>query len=301
MNRKFLIIFSATILSVLIFFLLVSFLFLRVEKEIFNSQSISNSHTQKEETLESFFGNIKDYELAFADSQNLEKKRIVAGITSHHFLAKDLIARFYSGVSNKVENIVLIGPDHYDLLTSREAEAVTTKITWATPYGNIEANNNSIENILNNNIGIEINDNIFKMEHSIYVEIPFIKKAFPQAKVIPLVIKNSDNYHDFETMGRELKDILEDETIMIISSDFSHGLTEIDAKKYDDQSIDILENLKIENINKLNCDCKACMAIMSGFLGDNKNFHLIENKNSADFGSPDEKVTSYVSGYFLKE
>lgn len=254
---------------------------------------------EERQCLESFFGNINDYEKSFAGIQEHQKENIIAGITSHHFLAKKLIARFYSGISNKVENVILIGPDHYNVLDSKNVDVVTTELTWNTPYGKIEANNLLIKDFLDKNSNIKISDNAFKMEHSIYIEVPFIKKVFPQAKIIPLIVKNTYDYYRFARLGESLSESVKENSLVIVSSDFSHGATVAETEKYDKQSIDALRNLKLENIDSINCDCRACLAIVFGFLGDSNNFHLIENKNSSDFGGPDKTVTSYVSGYFL--
>lgn len=301
MNRKTLNKLSAIALLALII-LAGSLYFLKSEKEYVGLDLLSVSDGAMEnKNLKSFFGNIDDYELAFAHAQISEKTKVIAGITSHHFLAKDLIARFYFGIADDIENIVLIGPDHYSALTLGGVNVVTTELAWDTPYGQLEPNKNWIRKILNGNSNIRINDNIFKMEHSIYTEAPFIKKAFPQAKIVPLIVKNTYDYDKFIKIGENLKKILRGKTLLVISSDFSHEATKDDAKRYDDQSIVALQDLKPDNLNKITCDCRACISVMLGFLGENKKFHLVENKNSADFGSPDQKVTSYVSGYFLSD
>jgi len=295
MNRKTLNNLAVIALPVLII-LAGSLYFLKSERGMFGSD---NKGAVENKNLKSFFGNTDDYELAFSQVRHSEKMKVIAGITSHHFLAKDLIANFYSGIASDVKNIVLIGPDHYGVLISGGVDAVTTELTWDTPYGQLEPDKNRIRKILNRNSDIGINDDIFKMEHSIYTEVPFMKKIFPQVKIVPLVIKNTHDYDKFIKIGSNLRKTLKGKTLLVVSSDFSHEATEDDAKKYDDQSITVLRDLIPDNLNKVTCDCRACIAVMLGFLGDNKKFHLVENKNSADFGSPDQKITSYVSGYFL--
>lgn len=301
MNKNNLIIFIVIMLLTLIISVS-SFVSLSIKKEVpapeFFQLAI-NEEINENKKLESFFGNIEDYEAAFASVQDSEKMQVIAGITSHHFLAKNLIARFYSGISGDIENVFLIGPDHYNALNLEDIDVVTTKLIWNTPYGELESNKELIQNILSKNSNIKIDDDIFKMEHSIYTEVPFIKKAFPQAKIIPLIIKNTYDYNKFMKFGENLNKTSKGRTLMVVSSDFSHEATIDDAKKQDEQSRSILKDLKLNNLNEITCDCRSCMAVMLGFLEKDKKFHFIENKNSADFGSPDETVTSYLNGYFL--
>ena len=276
-----------------------SFYFLNLEnkKHFYNPEIKKESKEAKK--LESFFQNRDDYDSAFAQVKNSEKiDNVVAGITSHHFLAKNLIAQFYSGISNNnIENIILVGPDHYNALVN--VDAITTKLNWSTPYGEIGSSEELIEKILNDNDDVTIDDGVFKIEHSIYVEIPFIKKVFPQVKVIPLVLKNNYDYDEFIKIGENLNKLSKDKTLLIISSDFSHDVSVEEARNNDEKSLAVLQNLRVENINDINCDCRACLAVALGFMGEGKKFQLVENKNSADFGSSTETVTSYVSGYFL--
>ena len=280
-----------------------SFYFSRIDKKFLFKKSVFaekvESSKNNKKKLKSFFENIVDYENAFSKSCVLEKKKIFAGITSHHFLAKDFIANFYNGIDDDVENIILIGPDHYNALKFIDADAVSTEYDWETPYGDLYSNQEQIQKILDNNKNIIITDEVFSNEHSIYTEIPFIKKVFPHAKIIPIVVKNVNEYDNFIKIGENLRSITQEKTIMIISSDFSHEATVSSAKKCDNKCVNVLWNLNKEYIDDLECDCRACMAIMLGFLGNESNFYLVDNKNSADFGGLDDSVTSYINGYFL--
>lgn len=262
----------------------------------------ANEPKIKDKNLSSFFTNKSDYDFAFSNALNIEKKNVLAGIVSHHFLAKDLIARFFSGIENKdIDNIILIGPDHFNMLAGSKADAATTKLFWDTPYGQLDSNKEIQNKLLASNNIVE-NDSVFKSEHSIYILAPFIKKAFPEAKIIPLIVRGSSDYEKFIGIGNNIKNIAGDRTLLIVSSDFSHDVSSGEAEKNDLASIQSLKNLNEKNIDTVNSDCKACMAVLQGYVKDSQNkFYLNENKNSSDFGSQDKTVTSYVSGYYLRD
>ncbi len=58
-----------------------------------------NREEKKEKSnnkLESFYKNKFEYDDAFRKILSDSKEQVIAGIISHHFLAKDLIAQFFS-------------------------------------------------------------------------------------------------------------------------------------------------------------------------------------------------------------
>jgi poly-gamma-glutamate synthesis protein (capsule biosynthesis protein) len=163
----------------------------------------------------------------------------------------------------------------------------------------MSADNEIITNLCSDNqIFSDINS--FRGEHGIYVLVPFIKKFFPNAKIIPLVLNMGIKADDFVALGKKLQN---KNSILIVSSDFSHEASAQTASIQDKKSVEIFKNLSQKNFDGLNNDCKQCIAVLQGFLGDkNYAFNLIDNKNSSDFGpstgSGQAAVTSYVSGYW---
>lgn len=284
----------------------------------------NNRQASKQIFLSSIFNNREEYEDVFSKLSRLQGNRgspmpttsvgasgqkptedvnAVAGIISHHFLAKQLIADFYNKVgSDKVSIVFLVSPDHYNNYFKPDSIAYTSYLNWDTPFGVLQTDNNSIKNLLSNK-NIEINDSAMGLEHGIYVEAPFIKKFFPNAKIVPLVLKNNLPYEKFLSLGNAIKKISNNNSILIVSSDFTHDASADQASANDKKSIDVLKNLSADKVDQVTNDCKQCIATLSGFLGDNNqnNFYLINNENSFDISGQDKNsVTSYVSGYYSK-
>ena len=274
-----------------------------------NKQMSGIKRNKDNQTLKSFFNNKQDYEKAFAQCTEQGKINIIAGIVSHHFLAKNSMACFYQKIGDSsTENVILIGPDHFHTHFESSIDFFTTSKSWKTPYGDLTANREIIDEIKQYSHTQE-NDDAFLTEHSIYTEIPFIKKVFPQAKIIPLIIKNSSDYQHFLEEGKNLRNIVKkyDKTILLISSDFTHNSTNQEAKQKDKQSINILEKHNEDKIGQVACDCRSCLATLFGYLNNNSfvddngiQFKLFANKNSTDFGGEDKNVTSYVMGYYAQ-
>lgn len=256
----------------------------------------------REVFLESFFKNKGLYEEAFSTVRNTKKTKIKAGIVSHHFLAKDLIAEFFGGIDEReVKRIILVGPDHFKNYHDNNIICFTSPLPWKTPFGSIVPDREFLEKFVHLD-GCALNDTIFMQEHSIYVLVPFIKKVFPEARIVPLILRGGD-YDRFLDLGKNLALLGKDETVMIVSSDFAHGVNKEEAGRLDEESISYLKNFTRENIGKINCDCRPCLATMWGFLGENqKKLALLKNKTSIDFGGPDgNNLTSYITAYYPDE
>ncbi len=270
---------------------------------LLKSENIDDSEHGLQKTtlnLESFYNDKSEYDSAFQNTSDINKQKIIAGIISHHFLAKDLIAQFFSGIdSENIKNVYIIGPDHYESLSREDSDVATSKLDWNTPYGVLRTDREVIDN-LENQINLNIKDVIFRNEHSIYTLIPFVKKTFPDAKVTPLVLKTSRDYQRFYNFGRLS---YRDDSLLIVSSDFSHNVNEKKAYENDTNSIRSLVSSDLANIDSIESDCKQCIAFLYGFLSHRPNkFHFMDNKTSADFGSENEEnLTSYISAYYIPD
>src|SRR3989344_7209782 len=252
--------------------------------------------------LASLYNNIESYQDVFSNLPKMpEEQGIEAGVISHHFLAKELIADFYNRISNKnIDTIFLISPDHYNIFFPSGVIAYTSSLTWQTPFGNLPADKNIINSLVKQQL-VENNDSAMGLEHGIYVETPFIKNFFPKAKVVPLILNLSADYNSFSDLGKKLRNLVPENSILIVSSDFSHDISAKEAGIKDKDSVQILKNLDFNKIKEINNDCLKCFAVLYGFLQNtnNYNFNLIDNKNSFDFASDSEdSVTSYVSGFY---
>ena len=256
----------------------------------------------KQAFLASIYNNIENYEDIFLNlPKTLENPNIKAGVVSHHFLAKELIANFYNKISNKnVDTIFLISPDHYNNFFASGTIAYTSNLNWNTPFGVLESNEKIINLLAGQGI-IEKNNSLMGLEHGIYVEIPFIKKFFPNAKIVPLVLNTSANFNNFSDLGVKLKNLAGENSILIVSSDFSHNMPAKEADLKDKDSIAVLKNLQPQSTKNIKSDCTRCFAILLEFLQNAQNcrFNLIDNKNSFYYaGDSENSVTSYVSGFF---
>jgi len=275
--------------------------FLLAEKKDFTAEALE-AEDGLIASLASPYNSKAMYDEIFDNLPQDEKTQetVYAGVVSHHLLAKEKIAQFYSKISSdKIETIFLLSPDHYNHFFEPGILAYTSKAPWNTPYGELQADKDTIDGLLDSEI-VNSKSSAMGLEHGIYTQIPFIKKFFPNAKIVPLVLNSSLQYGDFSQLGSELKNLGQENTLLIVSSDFSHDATPDQAAQNDAKSIDELKNISPADIKNITSDCKQCVAVMQTYLaGKDLKFNATGSLNSFDISGADpESVTSYVFGYY---
>lgn len=281
---------SLSLLLVGLIFLL-CFLFFYNQK---NTQEETRFHSSNPREL-SFF------ETAFSFSKgniDLNNKEVVAGIIPHHLLAADLIAEEFYNLQNKdYDTIILLGPNHFD---SGDADVISSTYDWETPYGVLECDKETL--MFLGEVGIE--DGILSNEHSVSSEVAFIKKTFPRAKFLPIILKSSVTSTQAEVLANDIFLLSQNKNILVLGSiDFSHYKDSETAQKNDQMSIAAINNFDFDSIYNLDIDSPASLYALLKYSRLRKaEFILLNNSNSAILaGKPDiQNTTSYVTGYFAK-
>jgi len=262
------------------------------------NKSVKSAHLSKPMELNFFETAFKfnKRKLDFSD------KEIIAGIIPHHLLAADLIAEFFYNLRNKnYDTIILIGPNHFN---DGSSPIITSGYDWQTPYGTLEYDKNTLKELLKFK-GIEAEEEVIKNEHSITSEVSFVKKIFPNAKFIPIILKSSVKEKRANDLANKLFELSMNKKILILASvDFSHYKSSLAAQQNDRDSIKIINNYNFDQIYDLDIDSPSSIYTLLKFsrLG-NAEFQLLNNSNSAILADmPDiESTTSYVTGYFSKK
>jgi len=150
--------------------------------------------------------------------------KIVAGIVPH-------AGWIYSGAvsskvfkcikeKNKPDTFILFGAIH---TLGVERNSVYGSGSWATPFGNVEVDKDTADILLDALDNQLIEDKKAHLrEHSIEVQVPFIKYFFPEAKIVPISII-PDNKSAL--IGKEIGKIAlqsKKEIVVIGTSDLTH-------------------------------------------------------------------------------
>ncbi|WP_457568544.1 AmmeMemoRadiSam system protein B [Desulfurobacterium sp.] len=138
---------------------------------------------------------------------------------------------------------VLLGPNHTGL---GKRVSVFPSGIWVTPFGEVTVDE-EIAGSLCGRPPYEPDVNAHIYEHSLEVQLPFLQycSGFSEKlKIVPVVF-SFISYEECERAGEILADVLSarEDSLIVISSDFSHYVSQEKAQEMDRLAIDAILNL----------------------------------------------------------
>lgn len=193
---------------------------------------------------------------------NREAPRVKGGVVSHHLLASNQIAKYFQNLSlSSYKTVVIIGPNHGELGNNH---LVTSNKKWDTPYGQVLSNLNCVASIVDVGGAVE-DDNNLANDHTVEVLMPYVKYYLSGAQVVPLLVSAKTNLQEIDKLVLALKKYSGEDTLFLVSSDFSHYLLPSLAKVKDQESIFLIKSEDISKIMGLgndHVDSGASVAIL---------------------------------------
>jgi MEMO1 family protein len=187
-----------------------------------------NDPSHLEQLLERFFSSVKPEKKAPLGIVSPHAGYIYSGqVAAHAFGA---IPQDFSGT------FVVIGPSHRGYLSSISA------IPWETPLGVMDPDEEFIQAL-----DIEIDELSHRDEHSIEVQMPFIKYRFPRARFVPIMMGQQD-YPSAKWLADVITAAIRQtkrDVRIVASSDFSHYVPDKKAKDDDLYAIEPLKTLDV--------------------------------------------------------
>lgn len=129
--------------------------------------------------------------------------------------------------------IILLGPSHTAWF---DHAAVFNKGTWETPLGKVNIDEDLASQLLDKREKIVSDLNPHWQEHDLEVEVIFLQKVLKNFKIVPVLISNPSNQL-IESLANKIKETLDEQTLLVISSDFSHYPDYQTANEVDNQTI----------------------------------------------------------------
>jgi len=226
-----------------------------------------------------------------------------AGIVSHHLLAHEYIDAWFASLATmrSPRCFYILSPSHYGI--SLEPYSLTIG-SWESGFGLVESDKDKV-NKLAEALEVDMDPEVFQVEHGVSTLMPYIKKHFPDAKVaviayqgeppvnIPIVRRLAD------VLGNEFTEEGKRENFLLISTDFSHhGNLEATSKR-DANSMLYLSKPGGVSWNIVNCDNRPAIYILDRLGKNNLESAILYHTNSWEISNEwEDDVTSYFFGYF---
>ncbi|TGV63233.1 AmmeMemoRadiSam system protein B, partial [Mesorhizobium sp. M00.F.Ca.ET.158.01.1.1] len=80
---------------------------------------------------------------------------------------------------------------------------------------------------------------------------PFLHHYFPEAKIVPVAMSVKARRRDWDRLAEALKTIVDHDTLIVESTDFSHYLPQHEARRFDQQSLNMLAASSLDGIAAL--------------------------------------------------
>jgi AmmeMemoRadiSam system protein B len=142
------------------------------------------------------------------------------------------------------ETVVIIGTSHqYGL----DGASIYLKGGFETPLGTVPVDEELAARIAEAS-GFSYVAEAHAKEHSVEVQVPFIQRALPEAKIVAIVLgyPTRQNVH---SLAAGIAEALGDKKVLIVAStDLSHYLPKAEANSVDAKTISLLRSLNAETL-----------------------------------------------------
>lgn len=188
------------------------------------------------------------------------------------------------------KKIILIGPSHHFPIVDFVFSSANQ---WETPLGKIP-----LYFPFKNKDDFIFDDLAFQFEHCLEVQLPFLQIILSDFQILPILINNENKS---KKLAEIINSILDKETLLIISSDLSHYYPLNIAEKIDVQTINIILQLKTDEIKNINaCGAPGILTLM--YLAKELKWQakLIDYQTSFNSNGDKNSVVGYSSFIFYE-
>ncbi len=251
-----------------------------------------------------------------AEAKDLSLPRIRALICPHagyEYSGKTAALAYRQVREADIKTVILLGPPH---TTSFVGAAVADVDGFSTPLGVVTVSPRARElaaihpYTINPGARIEARDFARRAplrsdevetphtwEHSLEVQLPFLQRVLPQAQIVPVVVGQVDP----SRAARILGNWVDDQTLVIVSTDLSHYRKYEDAKKQDAACVKAICDLDASRIHPNDACGSTAVKVLIELAKERKwKPQALENVNSGDTTGDKSRVVGYTAIAFCE-
>lgn len=228
--------------------------------------------------------------------------RVVGLIVPHagYVYSARVAAVGYRLVRNlEVETVVIIGPSHQ---LAFEGCSIYLRGGFETPLGVAEVDE-TLARELARYSGFGYIPEAHDREHSVEVQVPFIQKVFPRARIVPVVMGNQTEMTIQALAGALVRATKGKKVLVVASTDLSHFLGRAQANERDRKTIELIQNLDLKSLGRqverhenIMCGGGPVLTLLhyARRMGQAR-VAALAYSDSAAAGGPDDRVVGYLS------
>ena len=228
---------------------------------------------------------------------------IVGGIVPHHLLPRKILAQFFKTLaSQSPQTIVLIVPNHFE---RGSHPLLTSTYAWKTTVGTVMPDFDLASSLIDKNVVLTDETTAVK-EHAITGLMPYFAYYLPQSKVVLVMVSNKISLTTLKKTAAQIHPLLNKDTIVIASVDFSHYLNSKEAMTHDQITLATIKKYDLNTLMTFDnsfVDSPSSLTLLLLLMTTKGNVtqKLLNNTNSGILtGKNYNQVTSYISMLFVK-
>jgi AmmeMemoRadiSam system protein B len=192
----------------------------------------------------------------------------------------------YGQAEWRPRRVVIIGPAHYLSFSGIAAPSATA---FRTPLGDLPVDHDAIDSVASLP-QVLIADEPHSPEHSLEVELPFVRVVFGAIPIVPLLIGRIRAEQVAEVLAR----LWDPYTLVIVSTDLSHYLDYDEARRRDAATATAIENLDDDSISEQDaCGATALCGLLLEARRRAMKIERVDLRNSGDTGGGRRQVVGY--------
>lgn len=193
--------------------------------------------------------------------------------------------------NNAFNKVILLGPDHR---IGFENCAISDVTAYQTPLGLVPIHKDAAKLRRESSLftSIPASDTI---EHSLEAPLPFLQQYLSTFELVPIVVGFSKS---IDRIASAISPIVDNQTLIVVSSDLSHFLSYKDAVHKDRETIDMILNKKSGQLSKSNlraCGIAPILILLNLANQNDWQPGLIHYSNSGDTAGDKSKVVGYAA------
>ena len=196
--------------------------------------------------------------------------------------------KLLSPYKTQFERVLLLGPAHRVAL---RGVATSSAQQFDCPLGRVQLDREAIAT-LEQDARVQCLDLAHAEEHSLEVQLPFLKTVLGDFSLIPLVVGDASE----EDVSRLIEPFWQDDRcLVVVSTDLSHYHSYTQAQHIDRETSDTIMKLQPELQGEQACGCRALNALLSCGRQHQAEIQLLDLCNSGDTAGSKDRVVGYAA------
>lgn len=187
-----------------------------------------------------------------------------------------------------IKRVVLLGPSHRFAF---QGIAMPSHDVYGCPLGGLRCDRHALA-VIAGLPGVLTEDRAHAQEHSLEVQVPFLRAVLGEVDLVPLVVGSAS----VDAVVQVLMALWGgEETVIVISTDLSHFLDDDAARAFDAETIAGIETLSLLPLNRQNSACGRfpVAGLLVAAQRKGMGIETVATCTSADTAGTRERVVGY--------